>query len=237
MDLIIRENVNQYMQELKDWLAQTADATPEKMSSFFTERIEGYEAHMSVWQRAYDRFAQLLPKDCHNILDLGCGTGLELDAIWSGRPEVAVTGVDLCQSMLEKLLEKHKDKNLTVICADYFQHDLGESQWDGVISFESLHHFLPEKKQQLYDKIYRCLKPGGTFLLGDYIACCQEEETLLQQTCLEKRRAFGVPEGEFIHFDIPLTLEHEVELLQRAGFTQVTAVESIDGVVIVSAQK
>lgn len=59
MGLIIRENVNQYMQELKDWLVQTAEVTSEEMSSFFTERIEGYEAHMSVWQRAYDRFAQV----------------------------------------------------------------------------------------------------------------------------------------------------------------------------------
>ncbi len=236
-ELIIRENIEQYMQELKAWLAQTADAAPEEMSSFFTERIEGYEAHMSVWQNAYDRFGQLLPADCRQVLDLGCGTGLELDAVWKYRPEVAVTGVDLCQSMLDKLLEKYRDRKLSVVCADYFQYEFGTEQWDGIISFESLHHFLPEKKQQLYDKIYRGLKPGGTFLLGDYIACCQEEETLLRQIYLEKRRKFGIPEETFIHFDIPLTLEHEKELLGKAGFEQVRAAESINGAVILVGEK
>lgn len=237
MGLIIRENIEQYMQELKDWLVQTANATPEEMSSFFTERIDGYEDHMSVWKRAYGRFAQLLPGWCKNLLDLGCGTGLELDGIWKCSPDIAVTGVDLCQSMLDKLLEKHPDKKLTVVCQDYFQYDFGANQWDGVISFESLHHFLPEKKEMLYKKIYHCLKSGGIFLLGDYIACCQEEEDLLRQTCLEKRKQYEVPEEEFIHFDIPLTLEHEEELLHKAGFEQVRAVESIDGAVILIAEK
>lgn len=235
--MIVRENTEQYMQELKDWLAQTADAAPEDMDHFFTERLDGYEEHMSVWNRAYSRFAQLLPEKCQNLLDLGCGTGLELDAIWKQNPHISVTGVDLCRSMLDRLLEKHGDKKLTVVCQDYFQYDFGANQWDGVISFESLHHFLPEKKGQLYEKIYHCLKDGGIFLLGDYIACCQEEEDLLRKTCLEKRQAYGISEDIFIHFDIPLTLPHEEALLRKAGFAQVRAVESIDGAVIILAEK
>ncbi len=235
--MIIRENTEQYMKGLKAWLAQTASVPAEEMDSFFTKRLEGYEEHMSVWSKAYSRFARLLPENCKNLLDLGCGTGLELDEIWKLKPNISVTGVDLCQSMLNQLLKKHGDKKLTVVCEDYFRYEFGSSQWDGVISFESLHHFLPEKKVQLYKKIYGCLKAGGFFLLGDYIACCQEEEDLLRQTYLEKRRDCGIPEDQFIHFDIPLTLPHEEELLRRAGFTQVRAVESIDGAVILLAEK
>lgn len=235
--MVIRENVEQYMQELKDWLSDTADAAPEEMDRFFTQRIDGYEAHMSVWQKAYGRFAELLPHSCGNILDLGCGTGLELDAIWKQNPHVSVTGVDLCQSMLDKLVEKHKDRKLKTVCADYFQYDFGKNQWDAVISFESLHHFLPEKKELLYQKIFHCLKPGGVFLLGDYIACCQEEEELLRKVYLEKRKQFKVPEDAWIHFDIPLTAEHEEELLCQAGFSGIKTMECIDGAAILIVEK
>lgn len=55
-------------------------------------------------------------------------------------------------------------------------------------------------------------------MLGDYIACCDEEEELLRSVYLEKRRQSAIPENRYVHFDIPLTLEHEKELLQNAGF-------------------
>ena len=50
--------------------------------------------------------AALLPEGCGPLLDLGCGTGLELDRVFARWPELAVTGVDLCAAMLEKLREK-----------------------------------------------------------------------------------------------------------------------------------
>lgn len=235
--MVIRENIEKHMQELKAWLAETAEDSLEDMDGFFTKRIDGYEEHMAVWEKAYQRFAELLPEDCEEILDLGCGTGLELDEIWKRNPHVAVTGVDLCGTMLDKLQEKHGDKQLTCVCADYFQHDLGEEAWDAVISFESLHHFLPEKKKELYRKIYCALKSGGAFVLGDYIACCEEEEELLQKVCFEKRKKAQIPEDQFVHFDIPLTLEHELELMRAVGFEEITVADSIAGATLLVAEK
>ena len=58
--------------------------------------------------------------------------------------------------------------------------DLGAEQYGAVVSVESLHHFTPEQKLGLYKKIHAALRPGGFFLEADYIACCEEEETLLR---------------------------------------------------------
>ena len=171
------------------------------------------------------------------FLDLGCGTGLELDKIWEKNPDMEVTGVDLCQSMLDKLLKKHSDKRLTVVCQDYFKYYFGCAKWDAVISFESLHHFLPERKKELYRNAYNSLKRGGVFLLGDYIACCDEEEELLYNTYLKRRNQFAIPDDRFVHFDIPLTLEHERELLQNAGFAIEKVLDNPDGVTIIVARK
>ncbi len=139
-----------YLQDLKQWLHDTSDSPLEEMSDFFTKRLDGYEEHMSIWEKSYQMFAEVLPSDCQKILDLGCGTGLELDQIWQRKSDMDVTGVDLCQSMLDQLLKKHSDKRLTTVCQDYFRYDLGNEKWDAVISFESLHHFLPERKKKLY---------------------------------------------------------------------------------------
>ncbi len=208
----------EYMQNLKQWLRDTADTPLEEMSDFFTKRLDDYEEHMSNWEESYRIFAENLPMRCENILDLGCGTGLELDKIWQINPQIEVTGVDLCADMLDKLLAKHHDKPLTTICEDYFQYEFGYDKWDAVISFESLHHFLPERKRELYRKICRSLKEQGVFIVGDYIACCDEEEELLRTVYLDKRKRSAIPDDCYVHFDIPLTLAHEKELLQSAGF-------------------
>lgn len=212
------ETIEQYMQGLRQWLSDTADSQLEEMTDFFGKRLGDYEEHMAIWEKSYQKFAGLLPDNCGNILDLGCGTGLELDQIWQRHPDIAVTGVDLCQEMLECLKKKHPEKKLTTVCCDYFQYDLGTEQWDAVVSFESLHHFLPEAKERLYRNIFLSLKEGGIFLLGDYIACCEEEEELLRSVYTEKRSKSAIPAHDFVHFDIPLTLEHELALLQNAGF-------------------
>ncbi len=212
------QSSEEYMQNLKQWLQDTANSPLEEMSDFFTKRLQDYEEHMSVWEESYQIFAEVLPLEWQKILDLGCGTGLELDKIWRKNPDIEVTGVDLCANMLDKLLEKHHDKPLTTICQDYFQYDFGYGKWDAVISFESLHHFLPERKKELYRKIYCSLKESGAFILGDYIAGCDEEEKLLRSVYLEKRKQSAISENCYVHFDIPLTLEHEKNLLQEAGF-------------------
>ncbi len=226
-----------YLQDLKQWLHDTSDSPLEEMSDFFSKRLDGYEEHMAVWEKSYKLFAGLLPSKCREILDLGCGTGLELDHIWQKDPEIEVTGVDLCQSMLDKLLEKHSDKHLITVCQDYFRYDLGYGKWDAIISFESLHHFLPERKGELYRKIYNGLKKGGEFILGDYIACCDEEEELLRNVYLKKRKQSLIPDNHFVHFDIPLTLEHESKLLQDAGFIIAKVLDNPDGVTIITAGK
>jgi tRNA (cmo5U34)-methyltransferase len=77
----------------------------EEMSSFFNSRIEGYEEHiLRETNRAYVDTAKLIPATLGlKLLDLGCGTGLELDEIFKVNPTVQVTGIDLTASMLEKL--------------------------------------------------------------------------------------------------------------------------------------
>lgn len=73
--------------------------------------------------------------------------------------------------------------------------------------------------------------------MGDYIACCDAEEELLYGTYLKRRNQYAIPDNCFVHFDIPLTLEHERELLQNAGFAIEKVLDNPDGATIIVARK
>ena len=45
----------------------------------------------------------------NSLLDIGCGTGLELASIYQKFPNVKITGIDLSKDMLEKLRVKYAD--------------------------------------------------------------------------------------------------------------------------------
>ena len=72
----------------------------EKMSDFFEARLDGYDAHMMTNIESAAEFypftASMLPttENCF-ILDLGCGTGLELEYYLAQNPSARITGIDL----------------------------------------------------------------------------------------------------------------------------------------------
>ncbi len=212
------------LQALTAWLDATQDVPLETMAGFFDARIDSYEAHMSPWEKHYPWMASLLPSSVQTLLDLGCGSGLELDAIFARFPDLQVTGIDLSAPMLARLEQKHPDKRLALVQGDYFALDLGEALYDAVVSFETLHHFSASKKAGLFRQIHRCLKPGGIYLECDYIAVSQAIEDLAFAECARKRRRDGIPDGVFVHFDTPLTLEHELQALRDGGFSRVEVV-------------
>ena len=202
----------------------------EKMDEFFTARVDGYDEHMKSniegASKFYNYTASLLPMDKGtNILDLGCGTGLELEELFQINPSAKVTGIDLTEAMLETLKAKFPDKDITTICGSYFEVPLGEEVFDAAVSVESLHHFTKEDKIPLYKKLNKALKSGGYFVLTDYFAESDEEEDFYRQELIRIRKEQELPDGVFYHYDTPLTVEHEKEALLEAGFTCVEVLD------------
>ena len=119
----------------------------EKMDAFFEARLDGYEAHMLDGIKGAREFypftAALLPRnEGAQVLDLGCGTGLELEYYFAVNPEAHITGIDLSAGMLNALKAKFPGKQLRLICGSYFDADLGNG-FDAAVSVESLHHPFP----------------------------------------------------------------------------------------------
>ena len=199
----------------------------EKMGAFFDARLSGYDAHMlnniASAREFYPFTASLLPrKDGAEILDLGCGTGLELEEYFKLCPTASVTGIDLAPGMLRAMQEKFKDKRVTPILGSYFSLPFGVSVYDAAVSVESLHHFTMEEKIPLYRKLCAALRPEGYLILTDYFAANDEEEVALRAELVRMKAEEGINGGEFYHYDTPLTVAHEIEALQSGGFTAVT---------------
>ena len=198
----------------------------EKMSDFFDNRLDGYDEHMMKNIESANEFypftAKLLPtvENC-NILDLGCGTGLELGEYYSLCPSAKVTGIDLSQGMMSALAKKFADKDITVILGSYFEVPFGESVFDAAVSVESLHHFTKEEKLPLYAKLHKALNDKGYFILTDYFSLSDEEELMHRQNLIALKTEQGITDDEFYHYDTPLTVKHETEALLEAGFSSV----------------
>ncbi|MDE6599129.1 MAG: class I SAM-dependent methyltransferase, partial [Oscillospiraceae bacterium] len=188
-------------------------------------------------REAYRKMAELIPENTKNLLDLGCGTGLELEEIFKRFPDISVTGIDLSKAMLEKLSEKYPDKNITLINDDYFSTDLGQERFDTAISFQTMHHFSHKMKIGLYKKIRDSLKIGSVYIECDYMVETQEEEDQWYAENARIRKELNIPENEFYHYDTPCTIENQIKMFLTAGFASAEKGYRVENTTIIIAKK
>lgn len=233
-----QEETEKYLRELKTRLDEMKNAPVEKMTDFFTSRIDHYnDVHKDKWGEEYAHIADFFDDDLGTLLDIGCGTGLELESIYRRFPDVKVTGIDLSEAMLNKLRETYRGKDIELINGDYSEYEFEQGKFDAAMSFLALHYFRYERKQLIYHQLYRALKPGGYYIECDTMACCNEEEALYLEGYEYRRKQNNIPEDVLMHINIPLTLEHQHELLKNAGFRKVEVLHQNGSLVIIRADK
>ena len=214
----------------------------EKMSDFFEARLDGYDEHMMTAIESANEFypftARALPTAPNShVLDLGCGTGLELEEYYALNPSAKVTGIDLSKGMLAELKRKFADKDINLIHGSYFDVPLGERVYDAAVSVESLHHFTKEEKVALYSKLHTALKNNSYFILTDYFSLSDEEEQMHRQNLIALKAEQGIADNEFYHYDTPLTVKHESDALVEAGFSSVEVLGSWGATYTIRAAK
>ena len=211
----------------------------EKMDAFFEARLSGYDEHMRTEIEGAAEFypftARQLPGG--HILDLGCGTGLELEAYFREQPQGEVTGIDLSAGMLAALREKLPYQKLNLIQGSYFDVPLGERSFDAAVSVESLHHFTREAKSALYGKLHKALKDGGYFVLTDYFAPDDAYEAFYFGELQRLKAEQGIADDAFYHYDTPLTVAHETQALIDGGFSEVEILKNWGATYCLKARK
>jgi tRNA (cmo5U34)-methyltransferase len=180
----------------------------EPMAAFFNKRAESYDevhtSHIGGGRESKDIVARYLPAHTRDVLDLGCGTGLELEALFNRFPGAKVLGIDMAQDMLALLRERCAGRNVQTLCMSYFDYAFPQQAFDAVISVMSLHHLAPDQKLALYRQARGALRPGGVFLNCDYYISSAWRE----RRNFKRLRQLGYTPGK-MHFDTPLTADRK----------------------------
>lgn len=107
-------------------------------------------------------------KNCDKVLDIGCGTGL-LSLKLLQKSDCFITGIDNSKEMLaifkDKIRKLDLEERVNCKLMDIDSLNFKPNTFDAAISSVVLHH-LKEKLTPL-KKIYKLLKPGGVFIIGE----------------------------------------------------------------------
>jgi len=167
-----------------------SNKTPDKlvkMSQFFDERANSYDHHMkqtvTQFKKIYNIISILIgrTKEAVEILDLGCGTGLELEGIFSKAPNAVITCIDLSEKMLSKLKSKYSRflDQIKPVKGSCLIVPFPEKKYDYVVSVMTMHHFPYDTKCKLYKKIRKSMKNEGKYIEGDYVVSPKKEQQFL----------------------------------------------------------
>ena len=198
----------------------------ELMDQYFDSRVDVYdEIHQQTgisWGiQIRDIVSKYISSQKCKILDLGCGTGLELEEILKKSPDSEIVCIDLSKEMLKKLEIKYKNYNVKTINENFFNVDFGNNEYDYVISVMALHHFFEKEKLILYKKIFTSLKETGLFINSDYII---DDSNYELERFKQLRRIQKEHPGQLFHFDIPFTEERERGVIVESGFSTIDKV-------------
>ncbi|MFA5089993.1 MAG: class I SAM-dependent methyltransferase [Candidatus Omnitrophota bacterium] len=107
-------------------------------------------------------------EDCDNLLDIGCGTGL-LSLKLLQKADCSITGIDNSKEMLVIFKEKMKvlalGQKINCRLMDIESLNFKNNTFDIAVSSVVLHHL--QDKLAVLKKIYKFIKPGGVFVIGE----------------------------------------------------------------------
>jgi tRNA (cmo5U34)-methyltransferase len=161
------------------------------------------------------------------VLVLGAGGGLELDAFAQAHPGWRFVGVDPSLPMLELARETLGENASRAALVEGFIQDAPLRAFDGATCLLTLHFLDPDARLQTLRKLFRRLKPGGVLVVAHHSYAPE-----MSGRWLRRSAAFASPSGKLSEQDevgiaamaakLPaLAPEDEVALLEAAGFTDV----------------
>ncbi len=126
----------------------------ELMDQFFDKRAKDYDKNrdkiLPSYPTLYIELSKQIPQTNAEveILDLGAGTGIELEWIFKKIPNAKITCIDVSEEMLNILRENYKEKitQIEVIKASYLDYNFFNKKYDYIFSLMTFHHILYKEK-------------------------------------------------------------------------------------------
>ena len=167
--------------------------------------------------------------DAKNLLDIGCGAGNYSLKMLGKIPGLNCLLMDLSMPMLARAKERvsaNTSGKVETMQEDILKAALPENQFDIVLAASVLHHLRGDADwKNVFQKIYRSLKPGGSFWISDLIT--QETDALNRLFTDQYARhldslggeAYRKKVFEYIEReDTPRSVNFQLGLMREAGF-------------------
>lgn len=166
------------------------------------------------------------------LLDIGCGAGNYTLKMLGKIANLNCLLNDLSMPMLEKAKERVTPQTrgtVTIVQDDMRNLVLPDNHFDIILAAATLHHLRDDNDWELmFAKIYRTLKPGGSFWVSDLITHNSVPITrLLEDKYSSYLETLGGPEyrqkvWDYIHHeDTPRSLNYQLALLAKVGFSKI----------------
>lgn len=126
------------------------------------QRLES-KVNPDVWVRKYLAHC-VRPRS--EVLSVGCGPGVILNAVSNLHPSVKATGLDISLDRIHQAIERNRDNpRLRFVCGDAEAMEFPADSFDLVYT-RMLLQYLRDKETAIHEMVRVC-KPGGTVLLQD----------------------------------------------------------------------
>ncbi|MDR3088532.1 MAG: class I SAM-dependent methyltransferase [Desulfobulbaceae bacterium] len=214
-------------------IRQRFDNDVERFSNLETGQVSTIDAPLALELIA--QAAVAATPAMRRILDIGCGAGnnsIKIVRAVATNPDCDL--LDLSGAMLTRAKERVSRETtgkVSVFQGDFRLASLPDNHYDVVVAAAVLHHLRDDADWfSVFDKIFRLLRPGGSFWLSDLVS----HEIPALQSLMWRRygdylATVGGPDyrdGVFASIDredSPRPLTFQLDLLRRVGFTVVDA--------------
>jgi tRNA (cmo5U34)-methyltransferase len=211
-------------------IRQRFDNDVERFSNLDTGQVSTIDAKISL-ALITDASKRIIPH-AENLLDIGCGGGNYSLMMLTKIPNLNCTLVDLSKPMLEKAYERVSQMTnnvVTILQGDIREVELKENHYDIILAGAVLHHLRDDKDwETTFYKIFRLLKPGGCFMISDFIS---QDTELLNDYFMERYGDYleelnGKEYREKVldyvaKEDSPRSMNYQLDLMKQAGFWKV----------------
>lgn len=208
----------------------TFDRSVDRFSNLETGQQSAIDSRL-IMKRMTAAAAGTTPHAAH-VLDIGCGAGNYTLSLLRHLPGLACTLLDLSAPMLERAktrVQAVTSGTVTTLQGDIRDVEPGEARFDVVLTGSALHHLREDCEwEQVFTKIFRSLKPQGSFWISDLVihenpGVQTQMRAAYEAYLLEQ---FG-PEGKdavfanIDHEDTPRSVTYQLDVLRQVGFCNI----------------
>lgn len=168
------------------------------------------------------------------VLDVGCGPGWLSELL--ARSGYWVTGVDISADMIRIAEERIAElptplgEGISAPAAEFFAMRVREMPWtdrfEAAVLYDALHHF--DDEVETLRVIQRTLVPGGRIYIEEGVRPPRGSDA--ERALVEEMREYGTLES-------PFDPEYLVEVLDAAGFEEVTRYARVDELFEIGAER